>query len=65
MTDFDQNKNSDAGHKAAIRKSLVGWAVFIAGTLIFFAAADAVLMPLGKPEAGLASAKIRNFRSSG
>ncbi|BAV45122.1 hypothetical protein MesoLj113a_47930 [Mesorhizobium sp. 113-1-2] len=45
MTDFDQNKYSDAEHKAAIRKSLVGWAVFIAGTLIFFAAADAVLMP--------------------
>jgi energy-converting hydrogenase Eha subunit G len=45
MTDFDQNKNSDAEHKAAIRKSLVGWALFIAGTLMFFAAADAVLMP--------------------
>lgn len=51
MTDFDQNKNSDqnknfgAEHKAAIRKSLIGWAVFIAGTLIFFVAADAVLMP--------------------
>ena len=43
MTDFDQNKNSDAEHKAAIRKSLIGWAVFITGTLIFFAAADAVL----------------------
>ncbi|WP_292186460.1 hypothetical protein [Mesorhizobium sp.] len=45
MTDFDRNKSSDTEHKAAIRKSLVGWAVFIAGTLIFFAAADAVLMP--------------------
>ncbi|MER9291938.1 hypothetical protein NKI71_17025 [Mesorhizobium sp. M0510] len=45
MTDFDQNKSSDAEHKAAIRKSLVGWPVFIAGTLIFFVAADAVLMP--------------------
>ncbi|WP_167514540.1 hypothetical protein [Mesorhizobium intechi] len=45
MTDFDQNKNPDAEHRAAIRKSLTGWAVFIAGTLIFFATADAVLMP--------------------
>ncbi|CAN7567134.1 hypothetical protein [Mesorhizobium sp. LjRoot246] len=45
MTDFDRNKSSETEHKAAIRKSLVGWAVFIAGTLIFFAAADAVLMP--------------------
>lgn len=45
MTDFGKNKNPDSEHKAAIRKSLVGWAVFIAGTLIFFAAADAVLMP--------------------
>ncbi|WP_162252228.1 MULTISPECIES: hypothetical protein [unclassified Mesorhizobium] len=45
MTDFDRHKNSDAEHKAAIRKSLVGWAVFVAGTLIFFAAADVVLMP--------------------
>ena len=44
MTDFDQDKRSDAEHKAAIRKSLVGWAVFIAGAVVF-AAADAILMP--------------------
>jgi len=45
MTDFDQDKRSDAERKAAVRHSLVGWAVFIVGTVIFFAAADAILMP--------------------
>lgn len=45
MTDSDPQKRSDAEHKAAIRQSLVGWAVFIAGTVAFFVAADALLMP--------------------
>jgi hypothetical protein len=45
MTDYDQDKRSDAERKAAIRHSLIGWAVFIAGTLAFFVAADALLMP--------------------
>ncbi|WP_232375801.1 hypothetical protein [Mesorhizobium comanense] len=45
MTDFDQDKRSEAERKAAIRHSLVGWAVFITGTVIFFVAADAILMP--------------------
>lgn len=45
MTDFDHDQNNEAQRKAAIRHSLIGWAVFIAGTLAFFVAADALLMP--------------------
>ncbi len=45
MAEFDNDKRSDAERKAAIRHSLIGWGVFIVGTVVFFAVADAVLMP--------------------
>lgn len=45
MAEFDDDKGSEAERKAAIRQSLIGWGVFIAGTLVLFAVADAVLMP--------------------
>jgi len=44
MTEPDESKRSEAGHKAAIRHSIFAWVTFLAGTAVFFAAADAIFM---------------------